>query len=124
MLYVCACVVALLGADASATESLSISRLANGQRFEIQTEDCAYVAELVDRTTGQCRMRVTDGKNLTPQRTVYIVGATRGVQDRLTFLRMHEVQVGLKLELGLDDLAEANRAHTTTVMSIKLLPVE
>lgn len=110
----------LIGAEATVAESFQVKDLQNGQRFEIQTEDCTYVAEIVDRKSGECRMRLADGKRLSEPRTVFIVGATRGVQDRLTFLRMYEIQVGMKLELGLDDLSEANRAHTTVVTGFKL----
>ncbi len=114
----------LLGAEATAAESFQVKDLQNGHRFEIQTEDCTYVAELVDRTSGECRMRISDGKRLSEPRTVFVVGATRGVQDRLTFLRMYEIQVGMKVELGLDDLSEPNRAHTTVVTGFKLNPAE
>lgn len=112
----------VLSANPEATESFSVSQLQNGQKFEIRTEDTNYVAELVNRTTGECRMCVSDGQRLSTPRTVYVVGATRGVQDRLTLLRMYEVRVGMRVELGLDDLSEANRAHTTNVTSFTLFP--
>lgn len=124
MFHICACAVLLLGAEASVAESFQLSHLQKGQQFEVHTEDCTYVAELVDRSTGECRMRISDGKRLSEPRTVYLIGATRGVQDRLTFLKMHEVQVGMKLEIGLDDLEEANRAHTTVVTGFDLGPAQ
>lgn len=122
MFHLCAILAALCAADPTPVESFSLSQLKNGQRFEIRTEDIAYVAQLVNRTTGECQMRVVDGDRTSEARTVFIIGATRGVQDRLTLLRMHEVRVGMRVELGLDDLAEANRAHTTNVISFTLLP--
>lgn len=124
MLTACAFLAMMMTADATVLESLSVGQLKNGQRFEIRTEDGAYEAELVNRKTGECRMRVSDGSRYSEPRTVFIVGATRGVQDRLTLLRMHEVCVGMKVELGLDDLSEANRAHTANVTGFALLPAK
>jgi hypothetical protein len=101
--------------------SLSHSQMAVGQKFEIQTADCVYRGELVDRASGQCQLASSvDGTNFTPPRTVYLLGATAGRQDRQMLVLMREVKVGMKMELGLDDLAEKHRQTTSEVKAIKL----
>ncbi len=97
------------------------SQLAVGQKFEIQTADCVYRGELVDRASGQCQLTSSvDGKNFTPPRTVYLLGATAGRQARQMLVLMHEVKVGMKMELGLGDLDERHRQITSEVKAIKL----
>jgi hypothetical protein len=102
--------------------SLDHSRLAAGQRFEIQTADCLFRGELVDRTTGQCQLAASsDGTNFTPPRRVYLLGATAGPQDRQMLVLMHQVRVGLRMELGREDLDQQHREVTSEVKAIRLL---
>ena len=69
-------------ADTEVT-SLSHGQMAVGQKFGIQTAERVYRGQLVDPATGECQMAVsTDGENFTPQRTVYLLGATAGRQER------------------------------------------
>ena len=101
--------------------SLSHDQLTAGQKFEIQTADRVYRGQLVDRATGQCQMATSaDGASFTPPRTVYLLGATAGPQARQMMVLMHQVKVGMKMELGLDDLDAKNRHITSDVKSIKL----
>jgi len=92
-----------------------------GQSFQIETEDHIYRGQLLDQATGECQMTISNGEAFGPSRTVYLLGATAGVQDRQMLVLMHEVKVGLKMELGLDDLAQKNRLVTGEVKAIKLL---
>lgn len=93
-----------------------------GQSFEIETTDQVFRGQLVDRSTGECQMIVSDdGKKFSPSRTVFLLGATAGPQGPQMLVRMHEVQVGLKMELGVDDLEQSNRLITSEVTHIKLL---
>lgn len=101
---------------------LDHSRLAAGQRFEIQTTDCVFRGQLVDRSTGECQLAVSnDGANFAAPRTAYLLGATAGPQDRQMLVVMHQVRVGLKMELALGDLEAKHREITSEVKAIRLL---
>ena len=101
--------------------SFAHGKMAVGQKFEIETTDHVYRGELLDRATGQCQMAVSsDGATFAPARTVYLLGATAGPQDRQLLVLMHEVKVGMKMELAMDDLQQKNRLITGEVKAIKL----
>jgi hypothetical protein len=101
--------------------SICHSQLAAGQKFEIETEDHVFRAQLVNRSTGECQMALSaDGRNFTPARTVYLLGATAGPQPPQMLVLMHEVKVGLKMELGLGDLEQKHRLITGEVKAIRL----
>lgn len=98
------------------------SQMAAGQSFEIETADHVFRGRLLDRTTGECQMAVSrDGAMFSPSRTVYLLGATVGPQDRQTLVLMHEVNVGMKMELAMGNLDQRNRLITGEVKAIKLL---
>jgi hypothetical protein len=95
--------------------------MAAGQQFEIETADQVFRGQLVDRATGECRIAVSDdGATFSPARTVFLLGATAGTQHRQTLVLMHEVKVGMKMELALGDLEQKNRRITGEVKAIKL----
>ena len=116
------CALATTAASAETdVQSFSHRRLAAGQKFEIQTADRVYRGELVDRSTGECHLAASsDGSYFEPSRTVYLLGATAGPQDRQTLVLMHNIRVGLKMELGVGDLDEKHREITSEVKAIKL----
>jgi hypothetical protein len=122
MLRVCASVGVLLLtslASASEVQSLRHSDLSVGQRFEIQTSRRLYRGQLVDRSTGECRMEAAwDGVHFGQPRTVFLLGATQGPQAGITLIVMHTIQVGLKMELGIGDLDPKHRYFTGAVKSI------
>lgn len=94
---------------------------AAGQKFEIQTLDRVYRGRLLDRSTGECEVTISsDGEAFTPPRTVYLLGATQGPQDRQMLVVMREVRVGQKMELGFDDLQQKHRQLTSEVRAIRL----
>ncbi len=102
--------------------SLTHDRMTVGQSFEIETADQVFRGRLLDRSTGECQMVISsDGQDFAPSRTVYLLGATAGPQARQMLVLMHEVKVGLKMELGVDDLEQRNRLITGKVKAIKLL---
>ncbi len=102
--------------------SMTHAAMAVGQSFEIATDQHIFRGQLLDRSTGACQMTMSrDGETFSPARTVYLLGATVGPQDRQTLILMHEVKVGLKMELGIDDLEKQNRVVTGEVKSIKFL---
>lgn len=112
---------ALAGTPAAEVSSLAHRQMAVGQEFDIETADYLYRAKLLDRATGECQMTISsDGATFSPTRTVYLLGATLGPQDRQTFVLMHEVKVGMKMELAMDDLEQKNRLITGEVKAIKL----
>ena len=101
--------------------SLTHGQMAVGQKFEIQTTDHVYRGTLVDRSTGECQVATSaDGKSFDSPRTVYLLGSTAGRQARQMLVLMHEVKVGLKMELGVGDLAQKNRQITSEVKAITL----
>lgn len=101
---------------------LDHSRLLAGQRFEIQTADRVFRGQLIDRTTGECQLAVSnDGASFAAPRTAYLLGATAGPQDRQMLVVMRQVRVGLKMELALGDLDAKHREITSEVKSIRLL---
>lgn len=101
---------------------LDHSRLAAGQKFEIQTADCVFRGQLVDRTTGECQLSLSsDGASFTAPRTAYLLGATAGPQGRQMLVVMRQVRVGLKMELALGDLEAKHREITSEVKAIRLL---
>jgi hypothetical protein len=111
----------MAAAEDTEVASLSHHQLAAGQKFEIQTADCVYRGELIDRATGECQMATSaDGATFTPSRTVFLLGATAGPQARQTLVLMREVKVGLKMELGVGDLDARHRQITAEVRAIKL----
>lgn len=104
-------------------KSFSPYQLTLGQRFEIQTEDCLYRGELLDRSTGETRLAAApDGEHFGPERHVFLLGSTQGRQEGYLLVLMRQVQSGLKLELGVGDLAEEHRQLTAPVTAIRLLP--
>jgi hypothetical protein len=101
--------------------AFSHRQLTAGQAFEIRTADCVYRGQMVDSATGECQVATsTDGTTFTQPRTVYLLGSTVGPQARQMLVLMHDVKVGLKLELGLGNLEAKNRLITSEVKSIKL----
>ena len=121
-----AMVLVALAAMAAAPDaqiaSIAHRDLPVGQSFEIETADQVFRGQLLDRSTGECQMTFSgDGKEFSPARTVYLLGATAGPQGPQMLVRMHEVQVGLKMELGIDDLEQRHRLITSEVRNIRLL---
>jgi hypothetical protein len=101
--------------------SLSHTRLAVGQKFEIRTADRAYRGWVVDRSTGECQIAVSnDGEIFSPPRPVFLLGATVGPQGKQMLVLMHEIKVGMKMELGLGDLEQKHREITSEVKAIKI----
>jgi len=106
-------------------KSLAHYQLAVGQRFEIQTENCLYRGQLLNRSTGEATMSAArDGQNFGPQHTVFLLGATQGRQDGYLLVLMHQIKVAMKMELGIDDLEEEHRHVTAPVTSIRILPTD
>jgi hypothetical protein len=115
--------LAAMGAAPDAqVSSINHDRMPVGQAFLIETEDQVYRGQLIDRRTGECQMTILNrGETAAPSRTVYLLGATAGPQDRQMLVLMHQVKVGLRMELGLDDLEQKNRIITGEVKAITLL---
>jgi hypothetical protein len=105
-------------------KSFTVSDMQPGSRFEIAAGDHVYRGELVDPTTGETRLAAsTDGVQFSQPRTVYLLGATQGRQAEaggLMLVKMHQVQTGLCLEVGLGSLDEHDRAVTEPVRSIHM----
>ena len=101
--------------------SFSHRQLSPGQTFEIQTVDRIYRGQLLDRATGKCQLiSSADGEHFTAPSTVYLLGATGGEQERQMLVVMHQVKVGMKVELAVGDLNAEHRQITSEVKAIKL----
>ena len=101
--------------------SMSHSQLTAGQTFEIATADRVFRGHVVDPKTGRCEVATSvDGAAFSEPRTVYLLGATAGPQPQQMLVLMHEVKVGLRMELGIGDLDAKHRQITSEVKSIKL----
>ncbi len=109
---------------AEEVKSFKINELQPGSRFQFATADHVYRAELVDPTTGETRLAASaDGSRFSEPRTVFLLGATQGRQAQaggLMFVKMNQVQTGLRLELGVGSLDERDRAVTEPVQSIRM----
>ena len=101
------------------------NQLRAGQRFEIATSDRIVRGEFVDPKTGECVVATsTTGHSFGPSQRVWLLGSTQGDQvgaGGLQLVLMHQVRVGMKIELGLGDLSRENRVLTKPVRSITLL---
>ncbi|MCC7083526.1 MAG: hypothetical protein IT427_00800 [Pirellulales bacterium] len=95
-----------------------------GSRLEITTADRVFRAELLDPNTGETQMTASwDGVMFTEPRTVYLLGATQGRQPNaggLMLVKMHEVQSGMGMELGVGSMEEKNRMVTGPVQAIQV----
>jgi len=122
--YTAAVLLALASMAASGgteVSSLTHRQMAVGQKFEIATTDQVFRGQLLDRATGECQLSVSDdGQSFAPARTIYLLGATAGRQDRQMLVLMHAVKVGMKMELGVNDLEQKNRLITGEVKAIRL----
>ncbi|MCE9557260.1 MAG: hypothetical protein K8T91_28260 [Planctomycetes bacterium] len=105
--------------------SLSHNLVRPGQRFEIATLDRVMRGEFVDPATGECLAATKSfGQQFGQPQRLWLLGATQGNQPgagglQLTF--MHQIRVGMKMELGLGDLSREHRVVTQPVRSITLL---
>jgi hypothetical protein len=116
------CALATLAAT-SGTEvsSLAHRQLTVGQQFEIATDNQVFRGHLLDQATGECQLAVSDGgAPFSPARTMYLLGATAGPQDRQMLVLMHVVKVGMKMELGAGGLEQKDRLVTGEVKAIRL----
>lgn len=122
-----ACALGMINAaNAAAPQTLPIQGLARGQQFEVQTVDLYYLFEVVDPATGQMVGRMSrDGQRYGEPACVYLLGSTPGRQPGgggISLVRMHEVQVGLSLELGVHTLDAQDRRLTGPVERIAMVP--
>lgn len=96
-----------------------------GQRFEIATLDHVMRGEFVDPATGECLAATSAfGQQFGQPQRLWLLGATQGNQPgagglQLTF--MHQIRVGMKMELGVGDLSREHRVVTQPVRSITLI---
>jgi len=105
-------------------ERFRLKDLNPGSRFEIATSDRLFRGELLDPKTGETRMTASwDGVMFTEPRTVFLLGATQGrtpAAGGLMMVKMHEVQSGLGMELGVGSMSEKDRIVTGPVHSIRI----
>ena len=111
----------MAAAEGKQMRNVSHGPWAVGQKFEIETADQIYRGQLLDRASGQCLVTTSsDGTRFSVPRKVYLLGATAGQQADQTLVLMHEIKVGLRMELGIDDLDQKHRQITSEVKAIRL----
>jgi hypothetical protein len=118
---------ALAAGSALAADDIDRFRLKDlnvGSRFEIATVDRIFRGELLNPKTGETRMTASwDGVMFTEPRTVFLLGATQGRTPEaggLMLVKMHEVQSGMGIELGVGSLHEKDRLVTGPVHAIRI----
>jgi len=105
--------------------SMHHSQVQPGQRFEIATQNYVMRGEFLDPETGECiAAKSTLGRPFGQPQRLWLLGATQGAQPGtggLQLTLMHQVRVGMKMEVGRGDLSRENRTVTGPVQSILLL---
>jgi hypothetical protein len=110
-------------ARADDSSSIKLRELARGSRFRIATADRVYRGELVDPKTGEAQLAVSDDdQQFSQPRTVYLLGATQGLSESggLTLVKMNQLQIGLRMELGVGSLDQRDRRVTEPIKSIRI----
>jgi len=112
-------------AAAGPVTTLTYGQMRPGQQFEIATANQVFRGEFIDPATGECRAAMARaGEPWGAPHRLWLLGATQGAHAgsgglQLTF--MHQVRVGMKMELGMGSLNPENRIVTEPVRSITLL---
>ena len=122
----CAILGAASTARADGPVSLWIDDLAPRDRLEVRTTDHHFRFEMVDPSTGEALASLsTDGVHFGPADQVFLLGATKGRHaEGLMFVRMGQVKVGKRIELGVRTLDSRNRRITAPVESIRVASVD
>ena len=103
---------------------INLGKLNPGSQFQIATTDRVYRGEMVDPTTGEVRLAASrDGVQFSEPQTVFLLGATQGQQAEaggLMLVKMNQLQTGMRIELGLGSLEEADRCLTAPVETLHI----
>ena len=95
-----------------------------GSKLEFATSDRIYRAEVTNPATGEAKLAASaDGIKFSEARTVFLLGATQGQNAEAggqMFVKMDQVQTGLRLELGLGSLEAQDRYLTDPIRSIRV----
>lgn len=106
-------------------EKMEHHQLQPGQRFEIATQNHVMRGQLIDPSTGECvAAKSAMGQPFGPPQRLWLLGATQGRppgSGGLQLTLMHQVRVGMKMELARGDLSRQNRTVSEPVQSILLL---
>ena len=102
-------------------DHLQLGQLKAGQQIEITTTLRQYRATIVDPLSGEALVTVSnDGTRFSPPAKVFLIGATAGRYPEM-MVKMGQLQVGLRIELGLGSMAEADRALSDPVKSLRIV---
>ena len=121
--FVCA-LTAGAAAHGDELKRVMVRDLSPGSHVEFSTADHVYRAEVTDPATGEAKLAAsTDGVKFSEPRTVFLLGATQGQfaeSGGLTFVKMNQLQAGLRLELGFGSLEQQDRYLTEPIRSIRV----
>ena len=121
--FVCA-LTAGAAAHGDELKRVTLHDLAPGSHVEFTTADRMYRAEVTNPATGEAKLAAsTDGVKFSEARTVYLLGATQGQvaeSGGITFVKMNQLQAGLRLELGFGSLEQQDRYLTEPIRSIRV----
>ena len=105
-------------------KQINLSKMNPGSQFQISTTDRVYRGEMVDPSTGEVRLAASrDGVQFSEPQTVFLLGATQGHQAEaggLMLVKMNQLQTGMRIELGLGSLEEADRCLTAPVETLHI----
>src|SRR5262245_202574 len=121
--FVCA-LTAGAAAYGDELKRVTVHDLAPGSHVEFTNADRVYRAEVTDPTTGEAKLTASsDGVKFSAPRTVFLLGATQGQvaeSGGITFVKMNQLQAGLRVELGLGSLEQQDRYLTDPIRSIRV----
>lgn len=105
-------------------KQINLGKMAPGSRFQISTAQRVYRGEMVDPSTGEVRLAASrDGVEFSEPQTVFLLGATQGREAEtggLMLVKMNQLQTGMRIELGLGSLEEADRCLTAPVDTLHI----
>ncbi|HZZ27287.1 MAG TPA: hypothetical protein VFE46_04705 [Pirellulales bacterium] len=105
-------------------KQLTLAELSPGSHLEFSTPDWVYRGELIDPATGETRLAASrTGTQFSVPQTVFLLGTTQGRAPEAggqMLVKMNQLQTGLRIELGLGSLEEADRYLTGPVQSLRV----
>ena len=111
---------------AAGPSALALDELAAGDVIEITTDTGRYRFEVVDATTGETRGQAAYGSDpYSPAHRVFVLGSTHGRDAKsagMMLVQMHQIRVGMRLELGVRSKNQGDRHLTAPIKSIRVAP--
>jgi len=104
-------------------KAISLLRVAPGRVIEIKTDARVYQCQLIRPLTGETLARVSQdgGRTFGKAERLYILGATAGrPAGEMLLTRGHQIQRGLRMEMGRGSRRRQDRAISEIVRSFRV----